>query len=110
MGAQSEYVHVAHTFSHVLVPTCMLSRCLVTKISAPELSQKLIKSALLVGYGYFQVLLCYTKNHPIISRLNQIIIQRNLYREEKGEGERERGEGDTEEEEAGYFMIPISNG
>ena len=29
--------------------TCMLSRCLVTKVSASELSRKFIKSALLVG-------------------------------------------------------------
>ena len=49
MEAQSEYVHVAHTFWHVLAPTCMLSRCLSTKISASELRRKFIKSALLVG-------------------------------------------------------------
>ncbi len=37
-------------------PTCVLSRCLVTKISASELGRKLVKSALLVGYyGHAQV-------------------------------------------------------
>ncbi len=49
MEVQSEYVCVARTFLHVLAPTCMPSRCLVTKISAPELSRKFIKSALLAG-------------------------------------------------------------
>ncbi len=38
-----------------LAPICMLSRCLLTKISALELSWKFIKSALLVGYGEFSV-------------------------------------------------------
>ncbi len=36
-------------FLHVLVSICMLSRRLLTKISASELSRKFIKSALLVG-------------------------------------------------------------
>ncbi len=31
MEAQSEYVHVAHTFFARLVPICLLSRCLLTK-------------------------------------------------------------------------------
>ncbi len=34
MEAQSEHVHVAHTlFKHVFAPTCILGRCLATKIS-----------------------------------------------------------------------------
>ena len=51
MEAQSEHVRVAYTFFARLAPTCMLSRCLITKISASELRRKLIKSALSVGYG-----------------------------------------------------------
>ena len=47
--AQSECVHVVHTFLHVLAPTCVLRRCLVTKISASEIRRTFIKSALLVG-------------------------------------------------------------
>ncbi len=31
LEAQSEYVHIAYTFWHVLAPICMPSRCLVTK-------------------------------------------------------------------------------
>ncbi len=52
MGAQSEHAHVACTcfFFARLSPTCMLSRCLVAKISESELRRKLIKSALLVGW------------------------------------------------------------
>ena len=38
-----------HVFAH-LVPICMLSRCLLNKISASELSRKFIKGALLVGH------------------------------------------------------------
>ena len=49
MEAQSEHAHIAYTFLHVWAPICMLSRCLVTKISASELRRKSIKSALLVG-------------------------------------------------------------
>ena len=49
MEAQSEHVHVACTFSHVWAPFRMLSRCLLTKISASELRRKFIMSALLVG-------------------------------------------------------------
>ena len=45
-----KYVHVAYMFSHVWAPTRMLSRCLLTRVSASELSRKLIKSALLVGW------------------------------------------------------------
>ena len=39
-----------HVFSHVPRRLCMLSRCLVTRISASELSRKFIKSALSVGW------------------------------------------------------------
>ncbi len=49
MEAQSEYVHVAYTFLHVLAPICYARSVLVNKISASELSRKSIKSALLVG-------------------------------------------------------------
>ncbi len=49
MESQLEYVHVAYMILHVWHPICMLSRCLLTKISASELSRKFIKSALLVG-------------------------------------------------------------
>ena len=52
MEAQSEYVHVACTFLHVWPPICMLGRCLVTTISASDLSRKFVKCALLVGYFY----------------------------------------------------------
>ena len=38
-----------HVFFHVLVPICMLSRWLSTKISASELRRKFLKVALLVG-------------------------------------------------------------
>ena len=41
-----------HVFAH-LAPIYMLSRCLLTKISASELSRKFIKSALLAGYVLF---------------------------------------------------------
>ncbi len=41
--------HVACTFLHVLVPICVLSRYLSTKISGSELSRKFAKSALLAG-------------------------------------------------------------
>ena len=44
--AQSECVHIAHEFLHVLA----LSRRLATKISASEIRQKLVKSELLVGH------------------------------------------------------------
>ena len=42
------------TFLHVLAPTRMLSRRLVTKISASELRRKFVKGALLVGYATMQ--------------------------------------------------------
>ncbi len=48
MEAQSEHVHIKCTFLRILAPIRMLSRCLVTKISASELSRKFIKSALLL--------------------------------------------------------------
>ncbi len=51
MEAQSEYVHIACTFFARSAPICMLSPAqLLTKISASELSQQLIKSTLLVGF------------------------------------------------------------
>ena len=56
MEAQSEYVHIANTFLHVWAPICMLSRCLLIKISASELTRKFIKVALLVGWA--QCLVC----------------------------------------------------
>ena len=49
MEAQLEYAHIAYTFFARSAPIYMLSRCLLTKISAAELSRKSIKSALLVG-------------------------------------------------------------
>ena len=49
MEAQLEYVRVAYMFFASLAQIRMLSRCFLTKISASELSRKLIKSALLVG-------------------------------------------------------------
>ncbi len=52
MEAQLENAHISYTFFARLAPSCMLSRCLFTKISASELSRKFIKSALLVGYHY----------------------------------------------------------
>ncbi len=48
MGAQLAYVHI---FAR-LAPICMLSRCLLKKISASELSRKFIKSAF-VGWAPF---------------------------------------------------------
>ena len=42
------YSHCTHIFA-CLAPICMISRWLVNKISASELSRKFIKSALLVG-------------------------------------------------------------
>ncbi len=42
-------IRCIHVFEH-LAPICMLSRCLLTKISASEPSRKFIESALLVGY------------------------------------------------------------
>ena len=53
MEAQSEHARVAYTFFARLEPTCMLGRCLLTKLSASELRRKFIKSALLVG-SFFQ--------------------------------------------------------
>ncbi len=52
MKGQLEYIHILHTCFCVFVFAliCMLSRCLLTKISASKLSQKFIKSALLGGY------------------------------------------------------------
>ena len=58
MEAQSEHVHVACASLHVLAPTCMLSRCLLTKFSASELRRKLIKSALSVGKASPHALWC----------------------------------------------------
>ncbi len=51
MEAQLEYipVHIANTFFARSAPICKLSWCLLTKISASELSKKFNKSALLVG-------------------------------------------------------------
>ncbi len=50
MEAQSEYVHIAYAVFARLAPICsMLSRCLLNKVSASELSRKFIKSVLLVG-------------------------------------------------------------
>ncbi len=49
MEAQLEYMRVAYTFFARLVPICVLSRCLITKISASDLSWKFIESALSVG-------------------------------------------------------------
>ncbi len=52
MEAESEYARVAYTFWHVWAPIRMLSRCLLNKISASELSRKFVESALLlVGKG-----------------------------------------------------------
>ncbi len=45
MEAQSEYVHVAHTFGTNLHAQSVL----INKISASELSREFIKTALLVG-------------------------------------------------------------
>ena len=58
--ARLEHVHVAHTcFSHVSAPTCTLGRCLAAKISASELSRKIVKSALLlVGHLFFFFFTC----------------------------------------------------
>ena len=47
VGISTHCMHVFCTFGARLVCS---SRCLVTKISASELSRKLIKGALLVGY------------------------------------------------------------
>ena len=49
MEAQLESIHTAYTFPHIRHRFCMLSRCSLAKISASELSRKLIKSVLLVG-------------------------------------------------------------
>ena len=49
MGAQSEYVHVAHTFLAHLAPLLYAQSVLRNKISASELRRKFMKSALLVG-------------------------------------------------------------
>ena len=43
-------------FLHAFAPTCVLSRKLSNKISAAELSRKLIKSALLVGWYLYLLL------------------------------------------------------
>ncbi len=42
--------HCIHVFARLAL-ICKPSRCLLTKISASELSRKFIKSALLVGYS-----------------------------------------------------------
>ncbi len=49
MEARLEYIHIAHTFCARVAPICTLGRCLLTKISASELSRKFAKGALLVG-------------------------------------------------------------
>ncbi len=48
--AQSEHVTRCVHVLACSAPTCMLSQCLATKMSASELSGKFVKSALLVGY------------------------------------------------------------
>ncbi len=56
MEAQSEYVHVAHTwfffffFLQVWRADLHAQSVLINKISASELSRKFIKSALVVGH------------------------------------------------------------
>ena len=47
--SRSEYAHVAHTFFCTLGADLYAQSVLINKISASELSRKLIKSALLVG-------------------------------------------------------------
>ncbi len=49
MEAQSEYVHVAHTFFCIFGADLHAQLVLINKISASELRRKSIKSALLVG-------------------------------------------------------------
>ena len=49
MEPQSEHVHVAHTFFARFGADLYAQSVLISKISAPELSQKFIKSALSVG-------------------------------------------------------------
>ncbi len=50
MEAQSEHLHVASSFFCIVCSFVrMLSRCLLTEISASEFSRKFIKSALMVG-------------------------------------------------------------
>ncbi len=50
MEAQLEYMHIAQTFLHIWRRSLHAQSVLIDDISAPELSRKSIKSALLVGY------------------------------------------------------------
>ena len=59
MKAQLEHLHIACTFSHVPHRFLCVSRCIINKTSASELSRRFTKSALLlVGSEYFILLLC----------------------------------------------------
>ncbi len=51
MEAQSEHVHVACTFCARLVPDSYAHSVLINKTSSSELSRKLIKGALSVGFN-----------------------------------------------------------
>ena len=67
-----------HVFER-LAPICMLSRCLVTKISASELSRRFVKSALLVGVSLHpRMLLSHSllSSHPLPLRFS--LTQKHL--------------------------------
>ncbi len=62
LEAQLEYIrtHFTHVFAR-LVLICMLSGCLLAKVSASEISRNFIRSVLSVGCSlvYTEVLLCW---------------------------------------------------
>ena len=56
-----QYTLHTYAFLHVLVPICMLSRHLLTKLSASELSQKFLKRVC-----------CWLGRHAVIGHLTRI--------------------------------------
>ncbi len=78
MEAQLEYMHIAYTFLHVWRRFACSVGDYRNKISASELSRKIIKSGLLVGY-YYVALTCAMQlwmlksgalNIPLLSALH----------------------------------------
>ena len=72
--AQSEYVHVAHTFFARLAPICMLSRCLLTKFLHRSSVGSLLRVRCWLGNLFFFFL------H---STLSCTIQQGNCFQEER---------------------------